>query len=202
MTRAVTAEVRSLIEKWEGCPLYAYDDAAYPTRAARSGDRIKGTLTIGAGHTGPDVHVSMTISQAQADQLLDADLAKCENDIAVVVHVPLNDNQYGALVSFAFNCGTAAFNNSTLLRKLNTGDYGAVPGELAKWVHTTIGGKTVVSPGLVTRRANEAALWVKPVIGVSAPSTITPNSPPIPIEPSNWLSVLIAAILSLLRRKA
>jgi lysozyme len=77
------------------------------------------------------------------------------------VKVDLTDNQFGALVMFAFNAGIGAFKGSTLLKKLNHGNYNAVPAELPKWNKTTIDGKKVVSNGLVNRRAAEAGLWAK-----------------------------------------
>ncbi|QMV27382.1 glycoside hydrolase family protein [Brucella sp. BO3] len=72
-----------------------------------------------------------------------------------LVKVPLTDNQFAALVSFDFNTG--ALDKSTLLKKLNKGDYAAVPVELMKWVNA--GGKKI--NGLVNRRAAEAGLWAK-----------------------------------------
>ncbi|MHC3939910.1 hypothetical protein ACI0FR_01214 [Paenochrobactrum sp. BZR 201-1] len=97
----------------------------------------------------------MKINDQEADRILRADLAKFEKRVSDLVKVPLNDNQYAALVSFDFNTG--ALHKSTLLKKLNTGDYSAVPAELMKWVNA--GGKRV--QGLVNRRAAEAGLWVK-----------------------------------------
>jgi lysozyme len=73
------------------------------------------------------------------------------------VQVTLNDNQFAALVSFCFNVGEGAFRGSTLLKKLNAGNFDAVPSELARWNKV---GKNV-SAGLTNRRAAEAGLWVK-----------------------------------------
>ena len=64
-------------------------------------------------------------------------------------------SQFGALVSFAFNVGIAAFSRSTLLARLNRGHYSAVPGELRRWAHAN--GKKL--PGLVRRREAEIRLW-------------------------------------------
>lgn len=165
-TRHVSADTRAKIKLWEGEILHAYDDAT--GRSINRGDRIRGTLTIGIGHTGPDVTPGMTITDAQADKLLAADLAQAEEAVSRLVTVPLSDPQFGTLVSFAFNAGVGAFTSSTLLKKLNQGKYDAVPAELMKWVKTTINGVKVNSPGLVSRRAQEAAYWSS---GSSAPVT-------------------------------
>ncbi|MFK4824865.1 lysozyme [Paenochrobactrum sp. BZR 588] len=146
MTRRINAAGLLHIQKWEGKRLTAYQDMA-------------GIWTIGYGHTSaagaPKVVAGMKINDQEADRILRADLAKFEKRVSDLVKVPLNDNQYAALVSFDFNTG--ALHKSTLLKKLNTGDYSAVPAELMKWVNA--GGKRV--QGLVNRRAAEAGLWVK-----------------------------------------
>lgn len=144
MTRRINAEGLALIKQWEGCKLTAYKDVA-------------GVLTIGYGSTGPHVKPGMKITQAEAERLLLNDLDRFERAVERLVAVPLTDGQFAALVSFAFNVGEAAFAKSTLLRKLNAGDYEAVPSELARWVNA--GGRRV--QGLVNRRAAEAGLWVR-----------------------------------------
>jgi lysozyme len=161
--RQVTTAVVERIAQWEGVVLFAYDDAVYPTRPVRPGEKIRGTLTIGAGHTGPDVHVGQVINDTEAQRLLLLDLRDSEAAVLRLVKHPelLTDNQYGCLVDFVFNVGTTAFANSTLLRKLNAGDFAAVPAELQKWVYTTVNGQKVKSNGLVARRAHEAALWAE-----------------------------------------
>lgn len=147
------------LKQWEGEVLFAYDDFDAPgaRRRIKPGDKIRGTLTIGVGHTGPDVKPGMTISSAQSTALLLADLRQFEEVVDSAVKVSLTDNQFAALVSFAFNVGAANFRSSTLLKKLNAGNYAAVPGELAKWTKSK--GKTI--QGLVNRRAAEAGLWAE-----------------------------------------
>uniref|UniRef100_UPI001ABA81C9 lysozyme n=1 Tax=Bartonella raoultii TaxID=1457020 RepID=UPI001ABA81C9 len=93
----------------------------------------------------------------QAEELLCKDLRQFENTVAKAVTVSLNSWQFAALVSFCYNVGTTAFCNSTLLKKLNQGEYEAVPAELQKW--TKAGGKRL--QGLVHRRVAEAGLWAK-----------------------------------------
>lgn len=151
MPRQINDDGLKLIAQWEGCYLKAYHGAA---------DR-PGLLTIGYGHTDaagpPTVTDGMTITKEQADDILRSDLSKCEQAVERLVTVPLSDNQFAVLVSFTFNCGETNFSGSTLLRKLNRGDYASVPSELMKWVKAN--GKRV--QGLANRRAAEAGLWVK-----------------------------------------
>jgi len=146
MARKINQEGLNHIKQWEGKSLVAYKDVA-------------NILTIGYGHTSaagaPMVRDGMRITDAEAEEILRKDLGKFETRVENLVKVPLNDNQFAVLVSFDFNTG--ALHKSTLLKKLNKGDYDAVPGELMKWVNA--GGKKV--KGLVNRRSAEAGLWVK-----------------------------------------
>ena len=79
------------------------------------GDKVLGTLTIGVGHTGSDVYIGQKISKEESRQILLTDLQKYEDAVYNSVRVPLNDNQFDALVIFAFNVGIESFKNSTLL---------------------------------------------------------------------------------------
>ncbi len=147
MNRRINAAGLALVKQWEGLKTTAYRDVA-------------GVWTIGYGHTSaagaPAVTPSMVISEAKAEEILRADLAQFEERVARLVKVPLTDNQHAVLVSFDFNTGKLGIRRR-LLKKLNKGDYDAVPAELMKWVNA--GGKRV--KGLVNRRAAEAGLWVK-----------------------------------------
>lgn len=147
MARKVTAEARRLIGQWEGLRLTAYQD-------------VGGVWTIGYGSTA-NVEPGMKITKAAAESRLTRDLAGAEDAVESLVRVDLTDNQFGALVSFVFNVGAGAFKSSTLLRKLNAGDYAAVPLELARWNKARVGGKMVAVPGLANRRAAEAGLWAR-----------------------------------------
>ena len=130
--------------EWEGCILHIYKDAA-------------GLPTIGVGHlVQKNEDYTKGITKEQALELLRSDLIRFEHEVNDTVTVPLDQNQYDALVSFAFNVGCKAFRDSTLVKKLNAGDYDAVPDELMKW--TRAGGKRC--DGLVSRRRNEVALWM------------------------------------------
>jgi len=136
----------NLLKKFEGCKLKAYRCPA-------------GILTIGYGHTSaagaPEVKEGMTITQDEAESILKNDLVKYEQPVAAMVKVDLEQNQFDVLVDFAYNAGVGALKTSTLLKKVNAGDFDAVPDELMKW--TKGGGK--VLPGLVRRRQAEAAWW-------------------------------------------
>ena len=144
MMRSINKAGIDLIKKFEGLKLEAYYCPA-------------GVLTVGYGHTGKDVKLYQKISAEQAEKLLDADLRKFEYGVSEALRVPVSDNQFAALVSFAFNLGLGALRKSTLLKKLNSGDYDAVPVELKKWVN--VGGAP--SLGLIRRRKAEIDLWDK-----------------------------------------
>jgi lysozyme len=103
----------------------------------------------------------MTITADQAEQLLADDLRLYEKVVSNLVQVPLNDNQFAALVSFVFNVGQRGFETSTLLKLLNRGWYEQVPAQLTRW--NRVQGE--VLGGLSRRRAAEAALW-KSTIGL------------------------------------
>ena len=157
MTRKVNAATLAHIKASEGLRLHAYPDPG-----SRNGD----PWTIGYGSTS-GVRKGMTITPAEAEARLVKDLATAENAVSRLVKVPLNDNQFGALVSFVFNIGQGAFESSTLLRKLNAGDYAAVPDQLMRWVNND--GKPM--EGLKRRRAEEGKLW-------NTPSSTGPMPPP------------------------
>lgn len=160
MTRRINAEGLALIKRFEGLKTKAYICPA-------------GVLTIGYGSTGPHVKRGTVITEAEAERLLVKDLARFEGAVDSGVKVPLTDGQFAALVSFAFNVGTGAFAKSTLLKRLNRGDYASVPNELNKWVHA---GKKKLA-GLVNRRAAEGGLWAR---GSFVSSNTEPAKPAAP----------------------
>ena len=114
--------------------------------------------TIGYGHT-RTVRPDMKISIDQAEQLLDEDLRIAERAVSRLVTVPLNDNQFSALVSFVLNVGTVNLEKSTLLKLLNRGWYEQVPAQFARWNRAS----GEILGGLARRRAAEARLWNSPV---------------------------------------
>jgi lysozyme len=79
----------------------------------------KGIWTIGVGHTGPEVKEGLVWSWGQVMDTLKRDILHAEDAVNRYVGVPLEQHQFDALVSFVFNVGASAFNNSTLLKLLN-----------------------------------------------------------------------------------
>lgn len=145
-----------LIQQWEGFKLNVYKDSA-------------GLPTIGVGHLltrseltsgkividGVPVQYAGGLTNQQVIDLLSQDVKPAEQAVNGSVTVPLNQNQFDALVSFAFNVGVGAFTGSTLLKVLNQKQYDQVPAQLLRWVRS--GGQVV--QGLVNRRDNEIKLW-------------------------------------------
>ncbi|GLQ87831.1 glycoside hydrolase family protein [Dyella flagellata] len=131
-----------MIEGFEGFSATAYPDPG--TGGA--------PWTIGYGHTGAVVP-GQTISQAQAEAYLKQDLASAENAVRRNVRVPLTQHQFDALVSLTYNVGPNGY--SSLLATLNSGDYAAAQGMFGNYVYAA----GHVLPGLVNRRAKEAALF-------------------------------------------
>lgn len=115
-------------------------------------------LTIGFGHT-KGVKKNMRLTKQEAENLLRDDMKIYEADVKRLVDVPLTQYQFDALVSFVFNLGSGAFSGSTLRKKLNAGDYSAVPAQLMRWNKARVGGKLQPLTGLTRRRAAEAALF-------------------------------------------
>ena len=148
---ATTAQMRSMIEGWEGCELTAYRDPV-------------GVLTIGYGHTGSDVTPGLTITQAQADALLAQDLHRFEISVnGLCGTAATTQNQFDALASFAFNLGAANLKTSTLLKYHLAGQYQQAADEFLKWDHA--GGQ--VLPGLLRRREGERAVYLNGTYSVA-----------------------------------
>lgn len=148
---------RQLIEQFEGLILSAYDDAN--DKIVKPGQDYKGTLTIGYGHTSsagaPRVTIGQTITKEKADQILASDLSKVEAQVSSLVKVPLNQNQFDALVSFQFNTG--ALSRSTSLKLLNKKDYAGAAQALLAYNR----GNGQVLAGLTRRRKAEKDLFLK-----------------------------------------
>ncbi|EDK4881353.1 lysozyme [Salmonella enterica] len=140
----------SLIKEFEGCSLTVYPDPG------TGGE----PWTIGYGWThsvdGKPVKPGMMIDEATAERLLKTGLVGYENDVSKLVKVKLTQGQFDALVSFAYNLGARILSTSTLLRKLNAGDYAGAADEFLRW--NKAGGK--VLNGLTRRREAERALFL------------------------------------------
>ncbi|WP_416187225.1 lysozyme [Hafnia paralvei] len=137
----------NLIKQFEGCRLTAYQDSV-------------GVWTIGYGWTQPvdgkPVGKGISITQQKADDLLKQGVVQYEAGVHGLVTVQLNQNQYDALVDFAYNLGVNALKGSTLLKKLNAGDYAGAANEFTKW--NKAGGKELA--GLTRRREAEKSLFL------------------------------------------
>jgi lysozyme len=137
----ISQEGLSLIKFFEGCKLKAYKCSA-------------GVPTIGWGST-QGVSMDMEISQQRADALLLEDVAVYEKEVNKSVKVPLEQNQFDALVAWTFNLGGSNLRKSTMLKVLNEGKYDLVPAEMRRW--NKAGGETL--EGLVRRREAESKLF-------------------------------------------
>lgn len=118
-----------------------------------------GVTTIGYGHSEHMDNIALnttSITEKQATDLLKKDVAQFEHIVKSNVKVPLTDNQLAALTFFAFNIGENAFKRSTLLKKLNSGDYDSVPSQMLRWIK--IGDSPSV--GLSARRHKEISIWL------------------------------------------
>jgi lysozyme len=141
----------NLIISFEGLKLDPYKDSA-------------GIPTIGYGTIlYPDgTSVTMddsTITQDQASQYLEWEVNQKAAHVTNLVTVPVNQNQFDALVSFAYNEGVGGLGGSTLLKLLNSGDYDGAAAQFPKW---DVAGGHVVD-GLERRRLAEQALFQQPI---------------------------------------
>lgn len=128
----------ALTEGFESCKLTAYPD-------------VKGVLTIGWGHTGPEVVKGLTWTQNQCDSQLVLDITWAVSTVNRLVTIELSQPAFDALVDFVFNVGSGNFESSTMLKLINAGNLEAAADEFEKWDHAA--GKVVV--GLLRRRKTE-----------------------------------------------
>ncbi|NUU69127.1 lysozyme [Enterobacteriaceae bacterium BIT-l23] len=142
----------ALIKRFEGCHLNSYPDPG-------TGDK---PWSIGYGWTGTvdgiTICPGMAISQQQAERLLYCGVLRYEQCINQLVRVNLTQNQFDALVCFVYNIGTYAFSTSTLLQKLNAGDYQGAADQFLRWVAPD---KPKVTAGLQRRRIAERTLFLE-----------------------------------------
>ena len=145
----ISIELRNKIKQEEGLKLTSY---LCPSKV----------WTIGWGHT-LTAKPGMTITKEQAESLFSKDIARFEDAVNSYVKVPLNQNQFDALVSFVYNVGAGNFFQSTLLKVLNQKNYDQASKEFLRWNKGSDGN---VLPGLVTRRTSESKLFSKPAAQV------------------------------------
>lgn len=137
----ISQEGLSLIKRFEGCKLKAYKCSA-------------GVPTIGYGST-QGVTMDMEISQQRAEALLLEDVAIFEEEVNKAVKVPLEQNQFDALVAWTFNLGGSNLRSSTMLKVLNEKKYEEVPSQMKRW--NKANGEVLA--GLVRRREAESLLF-------------------------------------------
>jgi lysozyme len=131
----------SLIESYEGLRLKSYQDSV-------------GVWTIGYGTT-RDIGPGMSITNEQAEWMLMNDIARFEPQLDRLVKVPLNQNQWDALMSFVYNLGASNLESSTLLKLLNMRDYAGAAEQMPRW--NKAGGQVLV--GLTRRRSAERQVF-------------------------------------------
>lgn len=140
----LSTKIKQKIKAWEGCVLTAYRCPA-------------GVWTIGYGHTSGVVS-GMKITQREADEMFEKDIKQFSGQVKRTLGaVPLNNNQFDALVSLAYNIGIGRLSKSELLKKVkaNPNDP-TIRAEFARYVYATSNGVKRQLPGLVRRRTEEA----------------------------------------------
>ncbi len=149
----LTAAAVGMIKHFETLRLDAYLDPV-------------GVPTIGYGHT-RGVRLGTSITPAKAEQFLRQDLNDAQADVLRNVKVPLNENEYGALVSLVFNIGGSAFARSRCLALLNRGDRSGAAQEFDRFVKGRVRGRPIVLRGLQLRRRAERELFCSVVRGLA-----------------------------------
>lgn len=134
------------LKKLEGCSLEAYQDSG-------------GIWTVGYGST-QRVGPTTKITQREADEMLHGTVQSIEIAVAHLVKIEIDQNEFTALVCFAYNVGIHAFAHSTLLKVLNTGDKTGAAEQFLQWDKIKINGVPTVSLGLLRRREQERALFL------------------------------------------
>lgn len=150
-----------LIKRFEG----------YRRAAAPLGD---GRYTIGYGHS-KTARANIEIDERDAEALLIYDLLAVTSAVNDLTFTPLTQNQFDALVCFAFNIGVDNFKGSSVLRRVNEGNLLQAAAAIEMWRKSEFEGERIVVDALVRRRAAEKALFLTPTDGfVPAPSPVLP----------------------------
>lgn len=204
--RNLIPEAIDQVKSHEALRLFAYPDPASPLALKTRGMKLKwgykpaGNIlaglpdalrelsgapwTVGYGHT-RNVTPDTRCTEEQADKWLDEDLDEAQVAVETYVREPINDYEYGALVSLAFNIGVAAFAGSTVVKKLNAGDHQGAAYHFGDWIKTRdrSTGKLVRNDGLYNRRQHEKAFFLRDEPSASAASepveTVAPEAKPV-----------------------
>jgi lysozyme len=118
-----------------------------------------GVWTIGVGHTGPEVGPGLVWTKEKVMEVFRADIGRFAVAVTKLVSAALKQHEFDALVSLAFNIGTGNFASSTLLRKLNGGDYRGAGEQFPRWNKGKVKGVLTELPVLTARRRRERRLF-------------------------------------------
>jgi lysozyme len=187
----VDQEGLDFITKWEGLVLHVYKDVA-------------GKKTYGVGHLvrpeeDAQFPLGKEITRDFAMKTLHKDVRRVVEALRKYVTVKLNQNQFNALASFAFNVGVGPFaDGSAVLDAVNARDFGLVPERLNAWRNITVNGVKQPNEGLINRRRDEGSLFMRPV-APSRPASQRPSAnAEVQTTPSSWnanhLALLLAAV--------
>lgn len=175
------------IARWEGVVLNPYMD-------------VGGLWTIGVGHLIKSTdafstisndkirmllnskdknhpHAQLAISREEALSILAEDIKLVEEALVRAIKVKLNQNQFDAMVSFGFNCGTGVFKTSGACKAINEGKLDVVPEKLLDWSKVRINGTLKTNKGLLARRTAEGQLFAREIGAIPAPATIFSYTP-------------------------
>lgn len=173
----------ALIKRFEGFRARLYDDPA-------------GHCTIGYGNKLHDGHCDGRgseqayqegIDEASATSLMRRALVPIESAVNAITSAGWNQNQFDALASLTYNISIDRFNRSTLAALLRRNQLDGIPNEIKKWTKARVNGQLVDLPGLVRRRADEAALFERPSGAISqSQSAVQVSCYGISLSEDNW----------------
>ena len=170
----VNARTIALIKEFEGFRAEAYRD-------------IAGVWTIGYGTTaaagvGIAPKAGMKITEADATMYLRRAIDAFATKISFGITAPINENEFGAFVSLAYNIGTTAFLKSSALKHFNAGNKAQAANAMLLWNKATVKGKLTPVAGLTRRRGAEKALFLSPVTEFAPP--VRPDVEPVAPQPA------------------
>lgn len=180
------------ITRWEGLVLNPYLDVASlwtigvghlikPTDSFSTitNDRVKSLL---ASKDKNHPVAKLSIVRDEALSILAKDVASTEDALRRAIKVPLNQNQFDALISFGFNCGPGVFRTSGACKSLNEGNYTVVPEKLLDWSKARIGGSLQINKGLYNRRVSEGELFSRDFVEPISAGELLPWNKPLILE--------------------
>lgn len=176
-----------LIKQFEGLRTTAYVDPV-------------GILTIGYGTTSAagvgTITKGMTITAERAEEMLVDSLPKYEAGVMRALKRSPNENQFSAMVSFAYNVGEGAFAGSSVCKMFNAGNLQGAADAFRLWKYGTVNGKKIVLDGLVKRREAERQLFLRPVVAIDTPDDDATDPAPSTKTPSATLAKGVGALIA------